>query len=81
MSRQLGLQPADWIFLVYDCWGGQIDCVYAIGCCSGESFGPIDVSDLSKVEQAYVDVMARLNISRTMALDFELFKRGYWGDG
>jgi hypothetical protein len=81
IAEQLGFDTAEsWIFLHYVCWGGRIDFVYGLGQRRGVKFGPVEESDLSKVKDVYIRLMAQFGIPADVALDFEPFKRGYWGD-
>jgi hypothetical protein len=79
--RQLGLDAADcWVYLTYVCWGGKLDFVYGFGSCSGMLFGPIKEDDQDAVDAAYTGLMERFGVCAEGALNFDPFRRGYWGE-
>lgn len=81
LAASLGLDSAaKWIFLQYDCWGGEIDYVYGLGSSDGERFGPIEESALDKVQSTYIALMAHLGITESEALSFKPFDRGFWSE-
>lgn len=80
LAHQLGLDAAErWLYLTYDCWGGEIDFVYGLGSWAGVPFGPITEDDASKTEAAYLRLMEQFGVTAEDALRFEPFTRGYWG--
>jgi len=68
-----------WIFLIYDCFGGQIDFVFGLGMSNGEPFGPIEDSSLARVAGSYTTLMSHFGLSEDEALAFPPFERGFWG--
>jgi hypothetical protein len=81
LARSLGVFATDrWVYLNYVCWGGDIDFVHGLGSRDGVTFGPVEESDLDKVEAAYTGLMENFGISKVDALQFEPFTRGFWGD-
>ena len=81
LARQLGLDVADcWVYLTYVCWGGGIDFVYGLGSRHGVPFGPVNEDAREAVEAAYTDLMEQFGVPATVALQFEPFQRGYWGE-
>jgi len=81
LLAQLGLQAAmDWLYLTYDCWGGQIDYVYGLGVRGGEAISPVEENDDSKVETAYVALMGDFGVQPADAKRFAPFIRGFWGE-
>jgi len=81
-AERLGLSRSDaWLYLTYDCWGGQIDFVYGLGSKNRIQFGPVEEDAQERVTDAYCALMQQLGVSRLDALNFEPFKRGFWGEG
>ena len=81
LARQLGLEAADcWVYLNYVCWGGAIDFVYGLGSARGRPFGPVKEDDQGTVEAAYIGLMEQFGVPAEVALQFEPFRRGYWGE-
>ena len=81
LAQQLGLHAADcWLYLTYDCWGGDIDFVYGLGSRGGVPFGPVKEDAHEDAEAAYTGLMEKFGISASAALRFEPFMRGYWGE-
>jgi hypothetical protein len=82
LARQLGLEAADcWVYLTYVCWGGDIDFVYGLGSHRGRRFGPVKEDEHGAVEAAYTGLMEQFGVPAEVALQFEPFRRGYWGEG
>ena len=82
MAERLGLSRSDaWLYLTYDCWGGQIDFVYGLGSRDHIPFGPVEEDARHRVTDAYCALMQQLGVSRLDALNFEPFIRGFWGEG
>jgi hypothetical protein len=80
LARQFGLDAADsWVYLTYVCWAGQIDFVYGLGAHQGAPFGPVE-EDGKDVEAAYTGLMEQFGVPAAVALRFEPFQRGYWGE-
>jgi hypothetical protein len=78
LAARIGITHArSWLYLAYDTWG-NIDWVYALGVQDGETFGPIDDSNLETVETTFVEVMARIGVDSKNALQFTPFERGFW---
>lgn len=78
----LGLEGVtDWVYLTYDCWGGRIDSVYGLGSRGTRAFGPLQEDDVSKTEQAFVELMGEFGVTPDDALRFGPFARGFWGEG
>jgi hypothetical protein len=81
LLRQLGLHRAtDWLYVTYDCFGGDLDFVYGVGVRGGHHFGPLDESDWSKVEGVYLGLMGEFGVEPNDALRFAPFRRGFWGN-
>jgi hypothetical protein len=81
LARQFGLDAAEcWVFLNYVCWGGSIDFVYGLGSRDGVPFGPVKETALDAVKTAYTGLMEQFGVSAAVALQFEPFRRGYWGE-
>jgi hypothetical protein len=81
LAQEIGIAAGmTWLFLQYDCWGGEIDFVFGLGVAAGMPFGPVEESALSLVEAAYTRVMGQFGISAEAALNFAPFKRGFWGE-
>jgi hypothetical protein len=81
LARRLGIDRArDWLFIVYDCWGGRIDYVYGLGTRDGQTFGPTEESAIAQVEGEYVVLMEQFGVLQQDALHFAPFERGYWGE-
>jgi hypothetical protein len=69
------------VYLSYVCWAGQIDFVYGLGSCGGVPFGPVKEDDAhDAVKAAYTGLMEQFGVSAPVALQFEPFRRGYWGE-
>jgi hypothetical protein len=80
-AGELGITNSmPWLFIQYDCWGGEVDFVYAMGASSGVPWGPIEESARDRVELAYTKAMAWLGITPEDALNFAPFERGFWGE-
>jgi hypothetical protein len=72
LARQPGLPGAEcWLYLTYDCFGGEIDFVYGLGSRGGVPFGPVEEDNLGKAEAAYINLMARFGVSAEAAVRFE----------
>lgn len=81
IARELGLHAAEcWLYLNYVCWGGAIDFVYGLGTRRGVPFGPVQEDSSGVVEAAYIGLMEQFGLSATVAMQFEPFTRGYWGE-
>lgn len=81
LAEKLGFENSgEWIYLTYNCWGGQIDFVYGMYSTHGNLTKILEESDLTKVESAYTDLMACLGVSVEDALNFTPFERGFWGE-
>jgi hypothetical protein len=81
LARQCGLEAAEcWVYLNYVCWGGHIDFVYGIGSRRGVRFGPVQEDAQDLVEAAYIGLMEQFGLSAAVAMQFEPFRRGYWGE-
>lgn len=81
LATTLGFASSErWLYLTYDCWGGQIDYVYGFGCSFGEPFGPREEDARSEVEAAFTSLMGKLGLSTGQALRFTPFERGFWGE-
>lgn len=81
LARTLGFDSTDtWLYLTYDCWGGQIDFVYGVGLDAGEPFGPVEADARNVVEAAFTSLMAKLNLGAEQAMLFAPFERGFWGE-
>ncbi len=79
LSVSLGFgKSAEWIFLVYDCWAGQIDYVWGFVHTSRGDLGPFSDSSFENVKQVYIELMAHFGISKDRSLDFPPFYRGFW---
>jgi hypothetical protein len=82
LARQLGLDAANcWVYLNYVCWGGAIDFVYGLGSRHGVPFGPVKELPFGALEAAYTGLMERFGVPAEVALRFDPFTRGYWGEG
>lgn len=80
-ARELGTTAADrWPFLTDDCWAGSIDLVSGLGARDGVPIVPVEESSQEKVAAAYASLMEQFGISPDVALRFQPFGRGYWGD-
>lgn len=71
---------ADWLFINYVTWAGQIDSIYRLGSSGGRGFGPVSESADDKVRVVYLDLMAAFGVSPADALNFPPFVRGFWGE-
>ena len=81
LALKLGLGAADcWVYLTYVCWGGDIDFVYGLGSHRGRPFGPVREDEHGAVEGAYTGLMEGIGVPPEVALEFEPFRRGYWGE-
>jgi len=81
LAREIGITDGrSWLFLQYDCWGGEIDFVYGMGVSGGVSFGPVEESDRATVEAAFTQVMGQFGVDPQAALNFAPFERGFWGE-
>ncbi len=81
LAAALGFDSAEtWLYLTYDCWGGQVDFVYGFGRRHGETFGPVEEDALPNVEVAFSSLMAKLGLSSDQAMRFTPFERGFWGE-
>lgn len=69
-----------WLFMQYDTWGGELDFVFGLGVTSAGPFGPFEESARGQVEPIYINLMSQLGVGADEALEFEPFKRGYWGE-
>ena len=79
LASAIGLKlENEWLFMVYECFGGQIDYIFGYINDSGRSVGPIQESALTKVENIYINLMADFNVNEKEALAFEPFERGYF---
>jgi hypothetical protein len=80
LLEQLGLDVgSDWLYLTYDCWGGQVDYVYGFGMRGGQAFGP-QVADDSQAQAVYIDLMGEFGVLPADAIQFPAFVRGFWGE-
>jgi hypothetical protein len=80
LALDYGIDGArDWLFIRYVCWGGHVDSVYGLGRCNSLDFGPTQEDDLSRVQDAYLELMAAFGVRPDDALSFAPFVRGYWG--
>jgi hypothetical protein len=81
LAERFGFSRADrWIYLTYDCWGGQLDFVFGLGMKAGLSFGPRESSDEDRVEAEYLGLMQAFGLTDSEALNFAPFSRGFWGE-
>lgn len=80
LAQEIGItEGTAWLFLQYDCWGGEIDFVYGMGVAAGVPFGPVEESARDSVEATYTQVMGQFGVSPEAALNFAPFERGFWG--
>lgn len=80
LADQFGFSRAErWIYLTYDCWGGQLDFVYGLGVKDNVSFGPRESSEEDLVEEEYLGLMQAFGLEAPDALDFAPFRRRFWG--
>ncbi len=81
LADRFGFSRADrWIYLTYDCFGGQVDFVFGLGMKGGASFGPRESSDEDRVEAEYVGLMQSFGLTPSQALNFVPFHRGFWDE-
>lgn len=81
LAQEIGITDGmNWLFLQYDCWGGEIDFVYGMGVAEGVPFGPTEESARGVVESAYTQVMGQFGVSPEAAHNFAPFERGFWGE-
>lgn len=81
LATQLGLTRCPtWIFLQYDCFGGQIDYVFGVIQTTDRSIKTIEESNLEDVQNTYLDFMKSFGLSNEDALNFPPFHRGFWGE-
>lgn len=81
LARQLGFNVAIcWVYLTYVCWGGDIDFVYGLGSNCGVGFRPIKEDARDAVEASYTGLMEQFGLPAEVVLQFEPFKRSYWGE-
>jgi hypothetical protein len=81
LAEALGLGASrTWLYITYDCWGGQIDSVYGLGLAKGASFGPIEEDSRAGVKGTFTQLMAHLGLTPEQAMQFPPFERGFWGE-
>ncbi len=88
LAHKLGLDAAaSWIYLSYVPWGGAIDFVYGLGASRleqyglGAPYGPIEEGGApAAVQSASTGLMEQFGVPAAVALQFEPFRRGYWGE-
>ena len=81
LAQEIGIpEGTTWLFLQYDCWGGEIDFVFGMGMAAGVPFGPVEESDRGHVEAAYTKLMGQFGVGPEGALKFAPFERGFWGE-
>ncbi len=81
IARDLGIRDVHrWLYLTYTCWGGRIDSVYGLAHVNLDLIGPVDEDADDRVQAAYLDLMQAFGVSAVDAINFEPFRRGYWGD-
>ena len=81
LAQEIGIREGTtWLFLQYDCWGGEIDFVFGLGVAAGVPFGPVEESARGLVEAAYTQVMGQFGVSAEAALNFVPFERRFWGE-
>ncbi|MBM3978831.1 MAG: hypothetical protein FJ304_00835 [Planctomycetes bacterium] len=81
LLADVGLSDAaDWLYLHYSTWAGQIECVYGLGVVAGQSFGPVRDDSRNGTRQAFLQLMANFGIAPADALAFPPFVRGFWGE-
>lgn len=78
-ADELGFATShSWLYLTYTCWGGVVDFVFGFGAKNGHPFGPLESDE--HAEDIYVELMSKLGVNEKSALDFEPFRRGFWGE-
>ncbi len=81
LASKIGVAAApQWIYLTYDCWGGEIDFVYGFTSTDGVLSPPVEDSSWDSVEATYYILMSRFGIGEESARDFAPFTRGFWGE-
>ena len=79
LSRQLGFETANWVYLDYVCWGGQIDFNHGIASSNGLISRTVKAEG-EFAEAAFIQILEDFSIPSDVALNFEPFTRHYWGE-
>jgi hypothetical protein len=81
LSNSIGVsQSAEWIFIQYDCFGGQIDSVSGVTCSQACPSPYKEDSNYDTVQQSFLNLMQSFGVDHQDAINFPPFKRGFWGD-
>ena len=81
LSKSIGVsQSAEWIFIQYDCFGGQIDFVSGMTCSQADASPYKEDSSYDTVRQSFLNLMQSFGVDHENAINFLPFKRGFWGD-
>lgn len=79
LANDIGLTPKmEWMFIVYECFGGQMDYLFGYINKNNETIGPVQESAWDKLESAYIEFMHSFGIGKNKALKFEPFERGFF---
>ncbi len=79
--KKIGIkQDLEWMFIIYECWAGKIDDLFGYIKKPEKEIASIIESGKNKLENAYISFMKKFGVSKDEALDFEPFKRGFWGE-
>ena len=79
LASNLGITDGlDWMFIVYECFGGQIDYLFGYQNKNSQTFGPVQDSALDTVENSYIEFMHNFGVGKNKAIKFVPFERGYF---
>ncbi|MGB3638588.1 MAG: hypothetical protein WBA39_13580 [Rivularia sp. (in: cyanobacteria)] len=79
IAKKIGIkQDLEWMFIIYECWAGEIDYLFGYIRKPENKIVSIIESSQDKLENAYISFMEEFKISKDEAFNFEPFKRGFW---
>ncbi len=79
--KKIGIKlEHEWMFIIYECWAGEIDDLFGYIKKPEKQIVSIIESGKNKLENTYISFMEKFGVSKDEALDFEPFKRGFWGE-
>jgi len=79
LAKNLGVKSQhEWMFIVYECFGGVLDYLYGYVHKPTAQYGPVDTSDLETLEEEYLLLMSNFGINAIQAQHFSPFERDFF---
>jgi hypothetical protein len=79
LAERLGFSEKKWIFLDYQCWGGNLADVMGFVHTGSGNFELLSSDNNQDANMVYKELMVHFGVAEKAAFDFPPFYRGFWG--